>query len=326
MTENAQQHGLNTRVINLAYGTDSTQDHLSDPLAYAVDQAWRKGIVVVVAAGNDGTTKEDLADPAVNPNILAVGASDPNGTLQTGDDTLAAFSDRGTKKRYADVVAPGTHVLGLRVPDGLVDQANPSSRVGTRYTRGSGTSQAAAVVSGAAALLLSAYPTLTPNQVKGALQATAGTPPLDTPKPKKMGAGITDVAAATAEIATAEIATAGPAAHAATLTKRTATGTGTLERARGSAHVVDAGTALTGERDIFGRPWTADTWATSVNDATSWSQGRWNGSTWTGTSWTEHTRDTSTWAGGSWDGRNWGDASWAGTTWTGRLWASFAWS
>ena len=48
-----------------------------------------------------------------------------------------------------DLVAPGAHILGLRVPAGAVDTAYPSSRVGTRFTRGSGTSQASAVVSGA---------------------------------------------------------------------------------------------------------------------------------------------------------------------------------
>ena len=41
-------------VINLSFGTDGTQSYQSDPLAYAVDRAWRAGIVVVVAAGNDG--------------------------------------------------------------------------------------------------------------------------------------------------------------------------------------------------------------------------------------------------------------------------------
>jgi len=66
--------GLNIRVLNLSYGTDSTQSSALDPLSYAVEQAWRQGIVVVVAAGNDGTTRQELADPAADPYVIAVGA------------------------------------------------------------------------------------------------------------------------------------------------------------------------------------------------------------------------------------------------------------
>src|SRR5262249_48231205 len=76
--------GLNIRVINLSYGTNSTQLYTIDPLAYAVEQAWKAGIVVVAAAGNSGYQKganaQGLADPAYDPEILAVGAVDTMGT------------------------------------------------------------------------------------------------------------------------------------------------------------------------------------------------------------------------------------------------------
>src|SRR5207237_1922272 len=52
------------RVINLSYGTDSVQSSMVDPLAFAVENAWKRGIVVVVAGGNDGDTSKTLADPA----------------------------------------------------------------------------------------------------------------------------------------------------------------------------------------------------------------------------------------------------------------------
>lgn len=57
------------------------------------------------------------------------------GTRTRPADVLPAFSNRGTRKRYADLVAPGTHILGLRVPNGGVDQANPTSRAGTGLNR-----------------------------------------------------------------------------------------------------------------------------------------------------------------------------------------------
>jgi serine protease AprX len=177
VTQHAHDPGLNIRVLNLSYGTDGTQDYHLDPLAYAAQAAWRKGILVVVAGGNDGTSNVNLANPAADGNLLAVGASDPNGTLDVMDDTVPAFANRGTSTRHVDVVAPGVHILGLRVPNGLVDQTYPTARVGTRFFRGSGTSQSTAVVSGAAALLLQRYPDLTPQQVKMIL----GTPPSSWP-------------------------------------------------------------------------------------------------------------------------------------------------
>src|SRR4051812_6044166 len=159
-----------TRVINLSYGTDSVQSSMVDPLAFAVENAWKHGIVVVAAGGNDGDASKTLANPASDPHIIAVGAMDDAGTASTADDTVPSWSTHGTTDRHVDVVAPGVSVLGLRVPGGTADQANPQARVGTRFARASGTSQAAAVVSGEVALLLQANPNLTPDQIKVLLQ------------------------------------------------------------------------------------------------------------------------------------------------------------
>src|SRR4051794_26205833 len=147
-----------TRVINLSYGTDSVQSSMVDPLAFAVENAWKHGIVVVAAGGNDGDASKTLANPASDPHVIAVGALDTAGTAGTADHSLPSWSTHGTADRHVDVVAPGVSVLGLRVPGGTADQANPQARVGTRFARASGTSQAAAVVSGEVALLLQANP------------------------------------------------------------------------------------------------------------------------------------------------------------------------
>jgi serine protease AprX len=340
VTQHAHDHGLNIRVLNLSYGTTSTQDYTLDPLSYAVEAAWRKGIVVVVAAGNDGTSKMELANPAQDPNIIAVGAEDPNGTLSTDDDSIPAFSNRGTNKRHVDIVAPGTHVLGLRVPGGVVDLANPSARVGARFIRGSGTSQATAVASGTIALLLQARPNLTPDQVKWAITRSATTLPKGTEKNR--GAGLINTPAALTEAAGSGLPTQAALTRKATY----GTGTGTLEKARGGSHLITGKTThnttttvtatteteLTGEKDIFGTPWNAQAWATAALAGTAWSGGSWRGNIWTGTGfnaqgdWASAPWTVPTWAGADWTGRSWVGRSWVNNAWVGSSWVNDSWS
>jgi serine protease AprX len=336
VTEHAHSNGLNIRVLNLSYGTPAGQDYRIDPLAYAVENAWREGVVVVVSGGNDGTSFQSLANPAQDPAVIAVGAEDPEGTEQPVDDTVPAFSDRGTALRHVDVVAPGVHVLGLRVPNGYADQAYPSARVGSRFFRGSGTSQAAAVATGAAALLLQRNPALTPDAVKALLTASATPIPLGTVT--NTGAGLVDVYAA-------ELLAGAPPLLGGGLSDP-ATGTGSLELARGSFHVAARGVTLSGQQDIFAAAWAGASWAQQAAAGTSWTGGTWNGNPWTGTGWTASgdwaaTPWTSkpwfgaswsiggwvtrTWTADGWDSRTWGDDGWGSRTWGGDAWATSGW-
>jgi serine protease AprX len=314
VTQHAHDPGLNIRVLNLSYGTGSTQDYRSDPLAYAAELAWRKGILVVVAGGNDGSSRPFLANPALNPNLLAVGAEDPNATAVSTDDSVPAFSQRGNDQRHVDLVAPGAHILGLRVPGGDVDTLYPTSKVGTRFTRGSGTSQASAVVSGAAALLLAAKPTLTPDQAKWLLMKTAV--PLAKTTALTAGAGLINVAAAV------KAATTVPTTASLTATSQYGSGTGSIEATRGSGHVVLDGVELVGEKDIFGRAWNASAWAAASKAGTSWSGGTYSGSVWTGSTWTA----TGDWEGRSWVGSSWTGRSWVSEDWSGRSWVDSTWT
>src|SRR3954469_22946914 len=305
VTEHAHDYGLNIRVLNLSYGTPAGQDYRTDPLAYANETAWRKGIVVVVSGGNDGNSFQSLANPAQDPAVIAVGAEDPVGTEQPLDDTVPAFSDRGTALRHVDVVAPGVHVLGLRVPNGYVDQAFPSARVGSRFLRGSGTSQAAAVATGAAALLLQRNPALSPDAVKMLLAESATPIPLGTVA--NTGAGLIDVYAA-------ESLAAAPTVPGGATLAAPATGTGSLARARGDSHATGRGVTLSGEQDIFTAHWAGASWAQQAAAGTSWTGGTWNGNSWTGTGWTA----SGDWAATTWAGKPWCGASWSSGGWVSR--------
>jgi serine protease AprX len=321
--------GLNIRVINLSFGTDSLQDPRYDPLSYAVEAAWRAGIVVVVSVGNDGPTDTRVGNPALNPYVIAVGGSDIAGTLARYDDKIGAFSTRGNITRHADLVAPGRSIVALRDPGSFIDVNYPGGLVadGTgRFFKGSGTSQAAAVVSGAAALLLQQRPTLTPDQVKKLLMSTAV--PMTGVDAVAQGAGELNIQAA--------VAAATPAT--ATQYFSRALGTGTLEGARGTAHVADSetGIELTGERDIMGRAWSPGTWTVASAAGKAWNGGIWNGNVWAGSGWTGTSWATTTWAGTtwtartwsgtSWTARTWSTAGWTGTSWSARTWSARTWS
>ncbi|HEX2294388.1 MAG TPA: S8 family serine peptidase [Actinomycetota bacterium] len=220
--------GLNIRVLNLSFGTDGTQSYLTDPLTYAVENAWHKGIVVVVAAGNSQFGSAALNNPAYDPYVVAVGASDTKGTFDTSDDVVPDWSARGDGVRNPDLVAPGKSVASLRTPGSFLDVNHPEGRVNSRLFKGSGTSQAAAVVSGAAALLVQQRPNATPDQIKALLKSTASTMPAA--DAQAQGAGVVNLKAA--------LKAPTPLPLLAAQTWPRATGTGSLEKSRGSVHLV----------------------------------------------------------------------------------------
>ncbi len=334
VVQHRTDRGMNVRVISLAYGTESTQSWQVDPLARAVEDAQKAGIVVVTAAGNDGLDDPRLLMPAIDPNVVAVGAVDVRGTSAVLDDVVADFTNGGSLSRRPDVVTPGRSIVSLRVPGSYVDQMAPGGRVlgdaAGRFFRGSGTSQATAFVAGEAALLLQKRPNLTPAQVKSLLRSTAR--PLALAHPA-MGAGETDAIRASQS-----------PLPLLTPSWPSSSGTGTLEAARGGSHVVDprSGVALTGEVDVLGSAWKASTWAQKSGAGTAWSGGSWNGKTWTGSgfdrkgnwlaatwkgttwggvAWSDH-RTTATWEARSWRDQNWEARSWRAESWLARSWRS----
>lgn len=187
----------NIRIINLSLGRPIYETYTTDPLCQAVEQAWKAGIAVVVAAGNDG---RDLAlnregygtieAPGNDPYALSVGAANTVNTAAAGDDVMASYSSKGPSfidlVAKPDLVAPGNLVTSLLAPESTLQRDNPSfntpyswyvnqgSAVASiTYFPLSGTSMATAVVSGAMADLVQAYPGLTPDQLKALLMASA---------------------------------------------------------------------------------------------------------------------------------------------------------
>jgi serine protease AprX len=322
VVQHRHDDGMNIRVINLSYGTDSLQPYQIDPLAYAAEQAWKAGIVVVTAAGNSGIGS-GLADPAYDPMLIAVGAADTMGTASIADDEPASFSAtaRACKPwncRPPSLLAPGAHMQGLRDPGSYIDQNNPAGALGDLYFRGSGTSEAAAYVTGAVALLLQKYPELTPDQVKRLLLESAHR--LHGISALWEGAGELDLSELLSARVSPEHRSWRPHGH------HLSSGIGSLELSRGTDHLSMNGVVLRGERDIFGHRFDSRAMAALEAADDSWSGGIWNGSTWTGSSWSGSSWSASSWSGSSWSGSSWSNLFWSGNSWSGSSWSGSSWS
>jgi len=328
--------GTRVRVINLSYGTDSAQTYLADPLAAAAENAWRHGIVVVTSAGNNGSDNGRLSSPAIDPYVIAVGATDGNNRLDgwTRDHcTVASYSEVGSTDRHVDLVAPGTSLVSARAPGSLIDVDNPSGLVSGDVSgqlfRGSGTSQAAAVVSGSVALLLQAYPNLTPDQVKYAL--TYGIGGVKHSTSIAAGAGTLDLGKAldTAKDLSGTDKTATTLQAAAVQSFPYSTGQGSIDAARGGSVLVDAdGSDVSGEIDVQGNTWDPAAWWQASSNASAWSGGAWLGNIWTGDDWQPASDGLSSnrWSSNRWSSNRWSTADWSSNRWSSNRWSSNRWS
>ncbi|MCD6289979.1 MAG: S8 family peptidase [Anaerolineae bacterium] len=151
------------QVINLSLGSDGSCDG-TDALSVACDAAVSHGVVVCVAAGNAGPGGSTVGSPGCARKVITVGAS-------TDDDQIASFSSRGPTsdgRVKPDIVFPGYNIVAARASG--TGMGHP---VNDFYTSASGTSMATPHCSGAAALLLEAEPSLTPEQVAERLKAGA---------------------------------------------------------------------------------------------------------------------------------------------------------
>jgi serine protease AprX len=203
---------------------------------------------------------------------------------------------------------------GLRVPGSYIDQNNPAGALSDRYFRGSGTSEATAFVSGAAADLLQRYPQLTPDQVKAMLSSSCD----KLANWKQSGCGELDMSKL--------LAASVPSVLSSQQYNAPSTGTGSLEASRGTDHISMDGAVLQGEQDIFGMPFNSAAMAALEAAGHSWSGGLWNGSSWSGSSWSGSNWNGSSWSGHSWSGSSWSGSSWSGSSWSGSSWSGSSWS
>ncbi len=306
----ANRSTYNIRVLNLAFGTDSDQSYGIDPLDYAVEQAWFSGILVVASAGNRGPDGNTINKPGDDPFVLTVGAADNHGTPDRSSTTVAAFSSWGSPGGFTkpDIIAPGITVVSVRDPGSTIDTLYPDARIGDSYFKGTGTSQAAAIVSGVAALMFQANPWLTPDLAKGILLKTAYK---NGNYGHGAGAGMVDVGSAL------QAARNPNGVMPANLSLVPSTGTGSLEASRGSFHVdadIDGDgipDTVIGEIDALGQPWPAMSWSAYA---------------WYTSPWSELTAVTPGWSAVSWSALSWSGTTWSAVSWSAVSWSADVWS
>jgi serine protease AprX len=298
----------NISVLNMSLGYLPIESTVVDPLDQAVEKAWESGITVVTSAGNSGPGNGSVTSPGDDPLVITVGAVDDGGQAHPADDAMTTFSSVGPTNPDGwfkpDLVTSGRSVVSLRDPGSTIDAQNPSARVGDNNFVGSGTSFSAAVTSGAAALLLSADPSYTPNTVKGTLLGTTMQGPVGNPFVD--GHGILNAAAA---VSSAPM----------TLNQPVPT---VLTQLGATIDLEAAGAMGSWNPDN----WTGSHWNGSHWNGSTWNGSHWNGSTWNGSTWNGSAWNGSTWNGSHWNGSTWNGSTWNGSTWNGSHWNGSTWN
>ena len=153
-------------------GNTANKPASEDPWAQAASKAVEAGLIVVVAAGNDGPSKGTVTTPGIAYEVITVGSIDDKGTVTRKDDTVSNDSGRGPTLDgliKPDIFAPGVNLTSTSSSEGIF----LPYAAGKAYVSQSGTSLATPIVSGICALLLQAKPTLTHGEIKKILSDTS---------------------------------------------------------------------------------------------------------------------------------------------------------
>jgi serine protease AprX len=292
-------------VMNISIGGNPVSSVTKDPVARAVEAAWQSGITVVCAAGNEGSFGPgSILSPGNDPFVITVGADDTQQSPETADDRVALYSSIGPtlfdEIIKPDVVAPGQRVVSTRAMGSFIDVNFPLNIVPfaeytlapppgaePAYLRLSGTSAAAPVVAGAAALMLGEDPTLTPDDVKVRLMGTAD--PVAEADVYRQGSGLIDVDEALASTAKATGWALSP---------------------------VDSGAKKKVFTEGDYNKWEKRSW-----DKWGWTKYKWTKYKWTKYKWTKYK-----WTDVVWTKYKWTEIDWTKYKWTEYDWAKYKWT
>lgn len=171
----ANKDTYNIKIISLSLGYKASDSYREDPVCQAVEKLVQAGIAVFVAAGNDGPEERTINSPGIHPAVITVGASNDRNTPTTADDVVAEFSSRGPTidgLTKPDILAPGSNIISAKAKRSLLAKTIADKQLES-YFNLSGTSMATPICAGIGALILEAYPTLNPQELKKQLTESA---------------------------------------------------------------------------------------------------------------------------------------------------------
>jgi serine protease AprX len=292
----------NIKVANFSLHAVNRASVLFDPIDQAVEKLWLNGVTVVAAAGNyavAGAQSGVQFAPGNDPFVITVGAADIGTSIGAGDDMNAPWSAWGyTPDGFMkpEIGAPGRYMIGPVPTSGVMYAQHPDKVTSPGYMQLSGTSFAAPVVAGAAAMLMGQHPTWTPDQVKGALMVTASPEALI-----KLGQlGVGDV-----NIARARMYGKNPPNPNAGLDQFLATGSD-------GANVFNAAA------------WQSAALSNAAWNSAAWSSAAWSDAAWASAAWSSAAWSDAAWASAAWGSAAWSDAAWSDAAWSDAAWADNA--
>jgi serine protease AprX len=287
----ANKDKYNIRVANFSLHASNSSSFTHDPLDKAVEKLWFGGVTVVAAAGNYGLPNGPsgvLYAPGNDPFVITVGAADMDGNPNPKNDSApswSAYGDTNDGFQKPEVSADGRYMVGPIPMGSSLAVQKAANIVAPGYIQLSGTSFAAPIVSGIAAQILARNPSWGPDQVKGALMATAR--PTPSAIPGSLGVGevnavrsVTATSAPNPNKALEQFLTADPAG---------------------------------GNLPVFDSVSWSDTAKANVSwDAVSWGDVSWGDSSLAAVSWGDISWSDVSWA----DGLSSADVSWADISWS----------
>ncbi|HEV2251500.1 MAG TPA: S8 family serine peptidase, partial [Candidatus Limnocylindria bacterium] len=290
----ANRTTYNIKVVNMSFGATAMTGYQDDLLASAAELLSFAGLTVVVSAGNKGPGPSTITSPANDPFVISVGAADDHATATVADDSVAIWSSQGPTAfdgiAKPDLIAPGRKMIGLRAAGSTIDSAYPDRRItapgatDAQYFSMSGTSMAAPVVAGVAALYLERYPWATPRVVKRQLAGTAH--PLAGVPATQQGGGVVDAYAALTSWAPWSGYTSYPAS--------TAFAQQVYAKLYGQP-IVWRDLSFHGGVDSRGIKWSDITWDNITWDDVTWEDITWEAFTWQDITWEDITWEDVTW-------------------------------
>src|SRR2546421_2934881 len=274
---NRSRYGI--RVANFSLHSSVANSFMYDPLDKAVERLWLAGVVVVAAAGNYGSPTGASGvpySPGNDPFVITVGASDTGRSVSTNDDVAEPWSAYGyTLDGFAkpELAAPGRYMVGPVPVGATLYSERPDHVVEPGYMELSGTSFAAPIASGVAALILGRHPEYTPDQVKGALML--GAKPM--PNAADLSEGVGEINAGRS-----------------------------IEAQNPPNPNLALNSFLSTDPSSGARVFDAASWASKARSDASWASASWSAASWAAASWS-----SASWASASWSDASWASASWA---------------